>query len=95
MRGCCTGFIRLVLVIPSTVYGTASGILHQTGIANRHSFQIPGLVKAAIERKRVGLIGAGKAIWNHVHIDDRASSVDGAIVYFLVRLLTCDGLPQS
>ncbi|TFK83316.1 NAD(P)-binding protein [Polyporus arcularius HHB13444] len=64
------GYIRLVLVLPSTVYGTPSGVLNRSGIANKHSFQIPGLIRAAVERKRVGLIGEGQAIWNHVHIDD-------------------------
>ncbi|RPD68433.1 NAD-P-binding protein [Lentinus tigrinus ALCF2SS1-7] len=64
------GYIRLVLVLPSLVYGTPSGVLSQTGIANKHSSGIPGLIRAAIERKRAGLIGAGQAIWNHVHIDD-------------------------
>ena len=40
-------------------------------LANNHSIQIPGLIRAAIERKRVGLVGNGDAIWDHVHVVDR------------------------
>ncbi|KAI0737089.1 hypothetical protein C8Q80DRAFT_1214827 [Daedaleopsis nitida] len=60
------------MVLPSTIYGIADHDLAKTAVANRASIQIPTLIKAAVARKRAGMVGEGKAIWPNVHIDDVA-----------------------
>ena len=56
---------------PPTIFGAPEGVLSEKNIANRHSIQIPGLIRSALERKRVAVIGTGKSIWDHVHVVDR------------------------
>ncbi|EMD33972.1 hypothetical protein CERSUDRAFT_117492 [Gelatoporia subvermispora B] len=66
------GYLRSYIILPSTIYGLATGPLVEAGVANPHSIQIPYLIKASLQRKRAGIVGAGKAIWPDVHIDDVA-----------------------
>ncbi|KAI0920646.1 hypothetical protein AcV5_010330 [Taiwanofungus camphoratus] len=66
------GYARTYIILPSTIYGFASGPLVDAGISNPQSIQIPNLIKASIDRKQGGVVGAGKAIWPDVHIDDVA-----------------------
>ena len=67
------GYIRGLLVIPPTIYGTPTHPLVSAGISNTHSIQIPVLIKAALDRKKAGMVGAGKPVWPSLHIDDSAS----------------------
>ena len=64
------GYIRSTFMAPPTIYGTPHGAVFDAGLANTHSWQIPGIIRAALERGRVALIGDGQAVWDHVHIDD-------------------------
>jgi len=64
------GFIQAYLVAPSTIYGLATGRLVAAGIANNRSIQIPSLIRAALDRRRGGMIGEGRNIWPNVHIND-------------------------
>jgi hypothetical protein len=64
------GYVKTYLVLPTTIYGLASGRLVDLGIQNKHSLQIPQLVKISIDRRRAGYVGLGKNIWANVHIDD-------------------------
>lgn len=64
------GYARTYIVLPCTVYGIATGPLFDSGFANRYSIQIPALIKAALTRKRAGVLGQGKPVWTSVHIDD-------------------------
>ncbi|OSC98263.1 NAD-P-binding protein [Trametes coccinea BRFM310] len=66
------GWLYSYIVTPSTIYGLARGPLFDSGLANRHSAQIPGLIKASLARGRGGVVGEGKPIWNDVHVDDLA-----------------------
>ncbi|OCH93024.1 NAD(P)-binding protein [Obba rivulosa] len=66
------GYGRAYIILPSTIYGLAKGPLVEAGISNPHSMQIPYIVKASIDRKQAGMVGAGKPIWPNVHIDDVA-----------------------
>ncbi|KAI0368793.1 NAD-P-binding protein [Pilatotrama ljubarskyi] len=65
-------WVRGFIVLPSTIYGLASGPLFDAGISNRHSAQIPTLIRTSVARGQSGMIGEGKPIWNSVHIDDTA-----------------------
>ena len=59
------------MVIPPTIFGAPEGVLFDKKLANTHSIQIPGLIRSALKRKRVGVVGQGQAIWDHVHVVDR------------------------
>ncbi|KAH9929452.1 uncharacterized protein B0H18DRAFT_1117482 [Fomitopsis serialis] len=37
--------------------------------------KIPAIIKASLDRKRSGVVGPGKAIWPHVHVDDSAGDM--------------------
>lgn len=62
--------MRAHIVVPSTIYGIETGSLVDAGISNPHSIQIPNLIRAALDRRRAGVVGKGLAIWPDVHIDD-------------------------
>ncbi|KZT66776.1 NAD(P)-binding protein [Daedalea quercina L-15889] len=66
------GYARTLIVMPSLVYGIASGLVFDAGIAKRVSFMDVTLIKAALDRKRSGMVGLGKASWPYVHVDDVA-----------------------
>ena len=68
------GYTQTVLLCPPTIFGRPEGVLFDKKLANTHSIQIPGLIRSAIERKRVGVVGSGQAIWDHVHVLDCESS---------------------
>jgi hypothetical protein len=65
-----TGYVKTFLILPSTIYGIASGILVDQGIQNAHSIQIPKLIEASLARGQGGMVGAGENIWPNVDIDD-------------------------
>ncbi|KAI0633479.1 NAD-P-binding protein [Trametes polyzona] len=66
------GYVKTYIVLPSTIYGLATGPLVDAGIMNAQSQQIPALITAGIDRGRAGMVGEGKNIWPNVHIDDVA-----------------------
>ncbi|KAA1473464.1 NAD(P)-binding protein [Dentipellis sp. KUC8613] len=66
------GYARTYIVLPGTVYGLASGTLVDLCIMNRHSIQIPFLIKSSLDRGHAGVIGEGRNIWPHSHVDDVA-----------------------
>ncbi|EIW84049.1 NAD(P)-binding protein [Coniophora puteana RWD-64-598 SS2] len=66
------GYIKSYIILPSTIFGIATGPLFDKGIANPHSQQIPFLIKTGISRKQGGVVGEGVARWPCVHIDDIA-----------------------
>jgi len=66
------GYVKTYIVLPSTIYGLATGRIAELGIQNVQSIQIPSLVRASLARGQGGMVGAGKNIWPNVHIDDIA-----------------------
>ena len=66
------GYVRSHIILPSTIYGIAKHDLVDAGVANAHSIQIPVLVRASLVRKHAGMVGAGKALWPDVLIDEGA-----------------------
>ncbi|KAF8968166.1 hypothetical protein BDZ97DRAFT_1801302 [Flammula alnicola] len=66
------GYVKTYIVLPSTIYGIATGVLVDKGIQNPHSIQVPALIHAALARGRAGMIGAGKNFWPDVNIEDVA-----------------------
>ncbi|KII85280.1 hypothetical protein PLICRDRAFT_179013 [Plicaturopsis crispa FD-325 SS-3] len=64
------GYAKTYIVLPSAVYGLATGPLVDAGFQNRFSMQIPMLIKAGLDRGQGGVVGKGANIWPYVHIDD-------------------------
>lgn len=64
------GYVRAYFVTPGTIYGIASGKFVDAGLANKHSIQVPALIKTSLDRGQAGMIGKGLNIWPNVHIDE-------------------------
>ena len=67
-----TGYIKVYIVLPSIVYGLATGELVEQGIQNPHSFMIQ-FAKIALARGRPGTVGAGVNVWPGVDIQEGKS----------------------
>ncbi|GBE86891.1 NAD(P)-binding protein [Sparassis latifolia] len=67
------GYVRTYIVLPSTIYGIATGPLVAAGISNPQSIQIPNLIRASLDRRHAGVVGRGISFWPDVHIDDVAN----------------------
>lgn len=70
------GYVRTHIILPSIVFGIATGPLFDAGIANPHTVFFPLLIRAALKAGNVGVLGTGAPIWNCVHVDDREYIVD-------------------
>jgi len=81
------GAIKSYIVLPSTIYGLASGPLVDAGLMNPHSIQIPMLIHASLDRGAGGMVGEGKNIWPNVHIDEVAD------LYVLIFSKLLEGTP--
>ncbi|KAI9463255.1 hypothetical protein BJY52DRAFT_1350476 [Lactarius psammicola] len=66
------GYVRTYIVLPSTIYGIATGKLFDLGISHAHSIQVPVAIKASLDRGQGGMIGEGKNIWPNVEIHEQA-----------------------
>ncbi|KAJ6571114.1 NAD(P)-binding protein [Mycena capillaripes] len=66
------GYIKGYIILPSTIYGLATGRFVDLGIQNPHSMQIPSLINAALDRGRAGIVGEGKNLWPNVEIHELA-----------------------
>lgn len=71
-----SGYVKVYIILPSTIYGIASGVLVETGIQNPHSVQVPGLIQIALSRGRAGMVGAGKNVWPNVDIEEGKKKYD-------------------
>ncbi|CAF1198185.1 unnamed protein product [Rotaria sp. Silwood1] len=65
--------LKSVIILPPLIYGIGTGLFNQTSI------QLPILIRAALKRGKVEMIGAGESTWDSVHIDDL---VDAYIILF-------------
>jgi len=66
------GYVRTYIVMPSTVYGIATGKPFDLGISNAHSVQVPLATKASLDRGQGGMIGEGKNYWPNVEVHELA-----------------------
>jgi len=64
------GYVKTYIILPSTIYGIATGALVDAGLQNAHSQQVPRLVNLSLDRGRAGMVGEGKNIWPNVDIHD-------------------------
>ncbi|KAI9439805.1 hypothetical protein H4582DRAFT_1549586 [Lactarius indigo] len=66
------GYVRTYIVLPSTIYGIATGNLFDLGISHAYSQQVPTAIKASLDRGQGGMIGEGKNIWPNVEVHEQA-----------------------
>jgi len=66
------GYVKSYIILPSTIYGLATGKLVDIGVQNRHSVQIPFLINASLARGQAGMVGEGKNVWPNVNIEETA-----------------------
>ncbi|KAI0368804.1 NAD-P-binding protein [Pilatotrama ljubarskyi] len=66
------GYARTHIVLPSNIYGIATGPLFDAGISNPNTIFVPMLVKAALQRGSVGVMGQGVSQWADIHIEETA-----------------------
>lgn len=64
------GYVKTYIVLPSTIYGVATGLLVDKQIQNPFSIQMPTLIKASYGRGRAGMVGKGTNIWPNVYINE-------------------------
>ena len=54
-----------------------------TGYFNRLSIQVPSMIRAALKTKQAEVIGDGKGVWDHVHVEDLALLYEISVVKIL------------
>jgi hypothetical protein len=64
------GYVKSYIILPSTIYGLATGKLVDIGVQNRHSVQMPFLINASLARGQAGMVGEGKNVWPNVNIEE-------------------------
>ncbi len=55
------GDVKSYIVLPSTVWGEATGELFDIGFSNSYSQQLPELIRVALDRQQAGMVGKGKS----------------------------------
>ncbi|KAG8909003.1 hypothetical protein FRB99_000106 [Tulasnella sp. 403] len=77
------GLVDAYIVAPSTIYGKGRGPCKTLSI------QVNEMIRTAVKRKEVVIIGPGTNIWNNVHIDDLVQ------LYLLVFAFAITGVNKS
>lgn len=65
------GYVKVYIVLPSMIYGLATGELVEQGIQNPHSY-MPRFAQITLNRGRSGIVGAGVNVWPNVDIQEVA-----------------------
>ena len=71
--------VKTYIIMSPLIYGIG------TGHFNKLSIQIPTIIRAAIKVQQVEVIGEGKAIWDHVHVEDLAMLYEILVVKILAE----------
>ncbi|KAF5358818.1 hypothetical protein D9758_008565 [Tetrapyrgos nigripes] len=82
------GFFKSCIVLPTLVYGVATGPLFDSGLSNSHSLLIPLISRAALERRRAGMIGQGKNVCPIVEIHEVAD-------FYIILIEKCIKSPDA
>lgn len=59
--------VSTYIVMAPTIFGLG------TGPFNRYSIQLPSMITAALSTGRTIVLGDGKTVWSHIHIEDLAA----------------------
>ncbi len=63
VMGAASQNVHSTVIIPSLIYGYGVGM-------NKESIQVPFLVKNALEKSAVQIVGQGLNVWSNIHIED-------------------------
>ena len=63
------GYVKVYIILPSMIYGLATGELVELGIQNPHSYMVR-FAQIALDRGRSFIVGAGINVWPNVDIQD-------------------------
>jgi nucleoside-diphosphate-sugar epimerase len=77
--------VKTYLIMSSTIYGLDTGLFHKTSI------QLPTIIRTAIKKGHVGVVGDGTGAWDAVHIQDLALLYE----LLLAKVLNGDGVPSG
>jgi len=77
--------VKTYLIMSPTIYGIG------TGLFNRISIQIPNLIRGAIKRGKVDLLGDGTGVWDQVHIADLVTLYE----LLLAKVLAGEAIPYG
>jgi nucleoside-diphosphate-sugar epimerase len=65
--------VKFLMVSPPVIYGVGRGLVH------KQSFAITEIVRATVDLGYTPIIGAGKAKWDNVHVEDLAELLAKAV----------------
>jgi nucleoside-diphosphate-sugar epimerase len=65
--------VKYLMVSPPVIYGAGRGLIH------KQSFAITEIVRATVDLGFTPIIGAGKAKWDNVHVEDLAALFTKAV----------------
>lgn len=66
------GYVNVYIVLPSAIFSLAKGPCFDKRISNPQPIIVTALLKAALDRKQVGVLGKGVNIWPNVDILEMA-----------------------
>jgi hypothetical protein len=95
-----TGYLKSYIIMPSTIYGIATGKLVDIGVQNAYSIQMPFLIKASLARGQAGMVGEGKNIWPNVNIEESGLAIQHdvdhiSLIGYFYQPLTCTLLSMT
>ncbi|PBK84773.1 NAD(P)-binding protein [Armillaria gallica] len=64
------GYVKTYIILPPTIYGVPTGILHKHGLQRSLVSQVRVLVEVSIARKQGGVVGEGKNHWPNVDVNE-------------------------
>ena len=71
--------VKTYIIMSPLIYGIG------TGHFNKLSIQIPTIIRVAMKVQQVEVIGEGKGIWDHVHVEDLALLYEILVVKILAE----------
>lgn len=77
--------VKTYLIMSPTIYGLG------TGLFNKKSIQLPTIIRTAIKKGQVDVIGEGTGAWDAVHIQDLATLHE----LLLAKVLQGEDIPSG
>jgi nucleoside-diphosphate-sugar epimerase len=77
--------VKTYLIMSPTIYGIG------TGLFNKKSIQLPAIIRTAIKKGQVDVVGDGTGAWDAVHIQDLAPLYE----LLLVKVLQVEDVPSG
>ena len=71
--------VKTLVIMSPTIYGIG------TGLFNTISMQLPAYIRSVLDHGRAVVVGAGKGVWDHVHVEDLAELYSIVVVNVLEK----------